>query len=227
MDLTDKTYVLANATSPLGSDLAKRLAGQGANLIISGIDHVELENLLSELKETTDGQHAMMFLQSSKEIDWLNVLDEIEAEYDSLTGILLIHTIFTENRSIYDITFDEFNEVMYEHVWGTYLGIRTLRPLLKDEMDAKIINVIEPSFEEVYERNLYYTATGAIEALTHSTSIELKRENVDVYALSYRPSIRQAEEDTLERSNPEALNVMMKILSGQYEKPTGETIIIN
>ncbi|MHC0553120.1 hypothetical protein [Salinicoccus sp. CNSTN-B1] len=76
---------------------------------------------------------------------------------------------------------------------GTYLGIRTLRPMLKDESDAKIINVIEPSFEDVFERNLYYTVTGAIEALTHSTAAELRREDVDVYALSYRPSIRYEE----------------------------------
>src|SRR5699024_2753791 len=103
----------------------------------------------------------------------------------------LVHTIFTENRSVYDVSFDELNQVMYEHVWGTYLGIHTLRPMLKDERDAKIINVIEPSFEDVCERNLYYTVTGAIEALTHSTAIEIRKENVDVDTLSDRVSIRE------------------------------------
>ena len=113
---------------------------------------------------------------------------------------------------------------MYEHVWGTYLGIRTLRPLLKVENDAKIINVIEPAFEEVFERNLYYTVTGAIEALTHSTSVELRREDVDVYALSYRPTYKTTEE---ERANHKAIKKIKAILDHDKDIPTGETIIIS
>lgn len=226
MKLKGKTYTVANATSLLGRDLAKTLAEEGANLILSGLDHVELDSLLKELEETTEGNHNVVLLQPSKEIDWLNVLEEIQNDYDSLSGIILVHSIFTENRSIYEVSFEEFNEVMYEHVWGTYLGTRTLRPLLKDEADAKIINVIEPSFEDVYERNLYYTATGAIEALTHSTAIEMSKEDVDVYALSYRPNVKQ-DEEKFERSNPKAISVILGILTGEEKKPTGETIIIS
>ena len=93
--------------------------------------------------------------------------------------------------------------------------------------EAKIINVIEPSFEEIYERNLYYTVTGAIEALTHSTAIELSKEDVDVYALSYRPSFKESMDESLERANPEAIGTVMEILSDSDTQPTGETIIIN
>lgn len=227
MRLDDKTYIIANATSPLGSDLSKHLAGVGANLILTGLDHVALDRLLEEIQEASEGQHSAVLLQQSKEIDWQNVLSEIERDFDSLNGIILIHTIHSESKSIYDLTFEEFNEVVYEHVWGTYLGTRVLRPLLKDESEAKIINVIEPSFEEVYERNLYYTVTGAIEALTHSTAIELSKEDIDVYALSYRPSYKESMEDSLERSNPQAIDTLMDILSDGGSQPTGETIIIN
>ncbi|WP_017547862.1 SDR family oxidoreductase [Salinicoccus carnicancri] len=225
MELQDKTYVVSNAAKSLGRELSMDLAEQGANVILAGVDHIELDNLLEELQESSEGNHKVVMLEQSKEIDWMAIMEEIQEEYSTLNGIILVHTIFTENRSVYDVSFDEFNQVMYEHVWGTYLGIRTLRPMLKDERDAKIINVIEPSFEDVFERNLYYTVTGAIEALTHSTAIELRKEDVDVYALSYRPSIREGESP--ERSNPEALRTVMSILSGGGSAPTGETIIIN
>ncbi len=227
MRLDDKTYIVANATSPLGSDLSKHLAGAGANLILTSLDHVELDDLLEEIKADSTGHHSAVLLQQSKEIDWLNVLSEIEKDFDSLNGIILVHTIHTESKSIYDLSFDEFSEVVNEHIWGTYLGTKVLRPLLKDESEAKIINVIEPSFEEIYERNLYYTVTGAIEALTHSTAIELSREDVDVYALSYRPSFKESMDESLERSNPEAIGTVMDILSDSGTQPTGETIIIN
>ena len=144
--------------------------------------------------------------------------------YDSLNGIILVHSIFTDDKTVYNVSFNEFSETMYEHVWGTYLGIRTLRPLLKNEDDAKIINVIEPSFEEVFERNLYYTVTGAIEALTHSTAIELRREGVDVYALSYRPTYKTTEE---ERANHKAIKKIKAIIDHDKDIPTGETIIIS
>lgn len=227
MRLEDKTYIVANATSPLGSDLSKHLASFGANLILTSLNHVELDDLLEEIKKESTGQHSAVLLQQSKEIDWLNVLSEIEKDFDSLNGIILVHTIHTESKSIYDLGFEEFSEVVNEHVWGTYLGTRVLRPLLKDESDAKIINVIEPAFEEIYERNLYYTVTGAIEALTHSTAIELSKEDVDVYALSYRPSFKESMDDSLERANPQAIETVMDILSGSDVQPTGETIIIN
>lgn len=225
MELQDKTYIVSNAAKSLGRDLSMHLAKQGANVILAGVDHIELETLLGELEEISDGSHKVVMLEQSKEIDWMAIMDEIQEEYNHLNGIILVHTIFTENRSVYEVSFDEFNQVMYEHVWGTYLGIRTLRPMLKDERDAKIINVIEPSFEDVFERNLYYTVTGAIEALTHSTAIELKKEDVDVYALSYRPSIQ--DEESPERSNPEAISTVMSILLSDDNAPTGETIIIN
>lgn len=227
MRLDNKTYIMANATSPLGSDLSRQLAEDGANLILTSLDHVALDKLLEEIQTDSKGQHSAVLLQQSKEIDWQNVLAEIEKDFDSLNGIILVHTIHSESKSIYDLTFDEFSEVINEHVWGTYLGTRVLRPLLKDESEAKIINVIEPSFEEVYERNLYYTVTGAIEALTHSTAIELSKEDVDVYALSYRPSYRESMDETLERANPQAIDTVMDILSGSDVQPTGETIIIN
>lgn len=227
MRLDNKTYIMANATSPLGSDLSKHLALEGANLILTSLDHVALDALLEEIREDSAGQHSAVLLQQSKEIDWQNVLSEIEEDFESLNGIILVHTIHSESKSIYDLTFEEFSEVVNEHVWGTYLGTRVLRPLLKDESDAKIINVIEPSFEEVYERNLYYTVTGAIEALTHSTAIELKKEDVDVYALSYRPSFRESMDESLERANPQAVETVMDILTGSDLQPTGQTIIIN
>lgn len=227
MRLDNKTYIMANATSPLGSDLSRQLAEDGANLILTSLDHVALDKLLEEIQTDSKGQHSAVLLQQSKEIDWQNVLAEIEKDFDSLNGIILVHTIHSESKSIYDLTFDEFSEVINEHVWGTYLGTRVLRPLLKDESEAKIINVIEPSFEEVYERNLYYTVTGAIEALTHSTAIELSKEDVDVYALSYRPSFKESMDETLERANPQAIDTVMDILSGSDVQPTGETIIIN
>ncbi|MEZ2457994.1 SDR family oxidoreductase [Salinicoccus roseus] len=225
MNLQDKTYIVSSAVTPLGKELSMHLAEQGANVILAGLEHVELDNLLETLEERSEGNHKVVLLEQSKEIDWVATVEEIQQDYNTLNGIILVHTIFTENRSVYDVSFDEFNQVMYEHVWGTYLGIRTLRPMLKDERDAKIINVIEPSFEDVFERNLYYTVTGAIEALTHSTAAELRKEDVDVYALSYRPSIRY--EESPERSNSEAINTVMSILSGSEEAPNGNTIIIN
>lgn len=223
MNLTNKTYIVSDATTVLGRELALELAEKGANVILAGLEYNELEEIHESLNET-NGQHKIVLLEQSKEIDWLNIVDEIEAHYESLNGIILIHTIFTDDKTVYNISFNEFSEVMYEHVWGTYLGIRTLRPLLKVENDAKIINVIEPSFEEVFERNLYYTVTGAIEALTHSTALELKREDVDVYALSYRPTYKTTEE---ERANRAAIRKIKAILDHDKDIPTGETIIIS
>ncbi|MCK1977546.1 SDR family oxidoreductase [Jeotgalicoccus huakuii] len=223
MDLTNKTYIVSGATTYLGREVALELATKNANIILAGLDYSELEDVKATLSDTT-GEHEIVLLEQSKEIDWLDVVQKIEDSYESLNGIILVHSIFTDDKTVYNVSFNEFSEVMYEHVWGTYLGIRTLRPLLKNENDAKIINVIEPSFEEVFERNLYYTVTGAIEALTHSTAIELSREDVDVYALSYRPTYKTTEE---ERANQKAIKKIKAIIDHDKDIPTGETIIIS
>lgn len=223
MDLTNKTYIVSGATTSLGREVALELAKKNANIILAGLDYSELEEVNASLSDTI-GKHEIVLLEQSKEIDWLDVVQKIEESYESLNGIILVHSIFTDDKTVYNVSFNEFSDVMYEHVWGTYLGIRTLRPLLKNENDAKIINVIEPSFEEVFERNLYYTVTGAIEALTHSTAIELRREDVDVYALSYRPTYKTTEE---ERANQKAIKKIKAIIDHDKDIPTGETIIIS
>ena len=223
MDLTNKTYIVSGAATSLGREVAVELAENNANLILAGIEYGELEEV-EETLSGTSGHNEIVLLEQSKEIDWLDVVEKIEESYDSLNGIILVHSIFTDDKTVYNVSFNEFSETMYEHVWGTYLGIRTLRPLLKNEDDAKIINVIEPSFEEVLERNLYYTVTGAIEALTHSTAIELRREGVDVYALSYRPTYKTTEE---ERANHKAIKKIKAIIDHDKDITTGETIIIS
>src|SRR5690625_7589593 len=106
-------------------------------------------------------------LEQSEEIDAVAIMEEIQEAFSTLNGIILVHTIFTENRSVYDVSFDEFNQVMYEHGWGPYLGMGTLRPMLKNEREAKIINVIETSFDDVFEMNMHYIVTGELVAYIH------------------------------------------------------------
>src|SRR5699024_5949458 len=132
MDLTSKTYIVSGATTLLGRETALELAQNNANIILAGLEYSELEEVYNSL-EGTPGQHKIVLLEQSKEIDWIDIVDEIEANYDSLNGIILVHSIFTDDKTVYNVSFNEFSEVIYEHVWWTSLGIRTLRPLLKDE----------------------------------------------------------------------------------------------
>ncbi|MHC0553121.1 SDR family NAD(P)-dependent oxidoreductase [Salinicoccus sp. CNSTN-B1] len=118
MNLKEKTYVVSDAATPLGRELSMYLAQEGANVILAGVDYTELENLFEGLNQSSEGTHKVVFLEQAKEIDWVATVEEIQQDYNTLNGIVLVHRIFTENRSVYDVSFDEFNQVMYEHVWG-------------------------------------------------------------------------------------------------------------
>lgn len=219
-----KTYIITDALSSLGRGLAMKLAEQNHSLILSGDNYSELENLLEEIKEISDVHHEVFLLEQSKEIDWLNMVEKIDSTFDGLSGIVFIHSIHTENNSVYDVSYEEFNQVMNEHAWGTYLGIRTLRNQLKEGERAQVINVVEPTTEESFEHNLYYTVTGAIKSLTRSMAAELSREAIDVYTLSYKP---KESEDTFETNDASATRIILRILEGDDSFTPGKSITIH
>lgn len=219
-----KTYIITNALSSLGRSLSVELAKQNHSLILSGDNYSELEKLLEEINEMSSVHHEVFLLEQSKEIDWLNMVEKIDSTFDGLDGIVFIHSIHTENNSIYDVSYDEFNRLMHEHAWGAYLGIRTLRNLLRDGERAEIINVVEPTTDDVFEHNLYYTITGAIKGLTKSMTEELSKEDIDVYTLSYRP---KNSEDTFETNDVSATRIILEILEGNSSYQPGKSITIH
>ncbi|QYA48730.1 SDR family NAD(P)-dependent oxidoreductase [Nosocomiicoccus ampullae] len=220
----NKTYIITDALTSIGQRLAQELSKNGHNLILSGDDYSGLEELHKNISENSDAHHEVFLLEQAKEIDWLNMVEKIESTYDGLNGIVFIHSIHTEDNSVYNVSYDEFTEVMDEHVWGTYLGVRTLRNQLIETKETKIINLVEPTDEEVFEHNLYYAVTGAIEGLTHALERELRKEDLDVYTLSYRPPVNN---DDFNTNDNRALNTILKILDDEYLNDNGETIVIH
>lgn len=219
-----KTYIITDALTAIGQRLAHELAKRGHNLILSGNDYNELEALHDELKSYSDAHHEVFLLEQAKEIDWLNMVDKIDSTYDGLNGVIFIHSIETEDNDVYNVSYDEFTEVMNEHVWGTYLGVRTLRNQLIETKETKIINLVEPVREETFEHNLYYAVTGAIEGLTHAIQSELRKEDLNVYTLSYRPTERDV---SFNPNDDSAVGTIFKILDDEISNENNETIIIH
>ncbi len=65
MNLQDKTYIVSSAVTPLGKELSMHLAEQGANVILAGLEHVELDSPLATLQERSAGDHNVGLLEQS------------------------------------------------------------------------------------------------------------------------------------------------------------------
>ena len=166
-----KVAVITGGTSGLGLETGRQLLAQGAKVVLVGSREKKGLKALNELAAYGD---PVVFIQGdvSKTQQCQEVINKAASQFDGLDIIINSAGIYME-KSIDDVTEDEFDNMMNINIKGTYFISKYAMPYLRQRGGGAIVNV---SSDAGINGNClcttYCASKGAVTTFTKALALE-------------------------------------------------------
>lgn len=174
MRFEHRTVLVTGATGGLGDEICRRLASEGARVVVTDVDVTTCHDLAAELPG--DG-HLALPLDVADESAWAAVADAIGDVHALVNnaGIGSLETVETE-------TVEHWNRVMAVDSTGVWLGMKHVGPLIEASGGGSIVNVssILGTVGGFGNSAAYHAAKGAVRTLTKNAALHWATRGVRV-----------------------------------------------
>lgn len=189
--LTGKTAVITGAAQGIGAIMAKRMAEEGANVVVT--DVLDTEACVDAIKDA--GGAAMgMSVNVTSDDDLAAMVAATEKEFGSLDILVNNASVFTalQPKPFLQIDNDEFDKVMTVNSRGVHQATKAAVPAMLRAGGGKVVNIASGTFYYGPPGLSHYTASkGAVIALTRCHGRELGDKNIQVNAIA--PGLTESE----------------------------------
>jgi NAD(P)-dependent dehydrogenase (short-subunit alcohol dehydrogenase family) len=122
VELTGRVALITGASSGLGAGFARRLARDGARVVLAARRLDRLVDLKAEI-EAEGGQALAVEMDVSSQSSVISAYDAIEREFGLVDTVVANAGINVEGRSV-DLSVEDFEQLMAVNVRGTFLTVR-------------------------------------------------------------------------------------------------------
>jgi 3alpha(or 20beta)-hydroxysteroid dehydrogenase len=179
MRLENKIVLLTGAASGMGECHARRVIAEGGLLLLSDIDVTAGQKLAAELGERA----CFVALDIVDETQWQRAVARACELFGGI-DVLVNNAGILSNGSIQDETAASLRRVLDVNVVGTWLGIRSVSPVMAKRGGGSIINVSsQVGYRGWKNYSVYGCSKWAIRGLTKHMAIELAAQNIRVNAI--------------------------------------------
>lgn len=189
--LQGKTAIVTGAARGIGAIMAKRLAQEGANVVIT--DVLDTEKTVNEIK-TNGGSALGMIVDVTSDEHLQNMVETTEKEFGGVDILINNASIFAalQPKPFMQIDNDEFDKIMTVNARGVHQATRAVVPAMLRTGAGKIVNIASGTFYYGPPGLSHYTASkGAVIALTRCHGRELGDKNIQVNAIA--PGLTESE----------------------------------
>jgi 3alpha(or 20beta)-hydroxysteroid dehydrogenase len=178
--LTGRVALVTGSTGGIGTEIVRRLAAEGAQVVTTDLDAAPCARLVGELP----GEHLVLALDVGDEDTWCAAVERVRAEFGRLdvlvnnAGIGSLGTVEDETRERWDavVTVDQL---------GTWLGMKHGGPLIEESGGGSIVNVcsILGTVGGLGNSLAYAAAKGAVRTMTKNAALHWAERGVRVNSL--------------------------------------------
>jgi 3-oxoacyl-[acyl-carrier protein] reductase len=198
--LAHAVVIVTGAAHGIGAAYARRLATDGAAVVLADLDEAGAVGAAEELRR--QGHRALgCRADISDEDDLARLVEATVAEFGTITGLVnnaAVFSVVPMSRSPYDeISIDEWDLMMRVNVRGTWQACRAVLPTMRAAGYGKIVNISSgTALKGSASRIHYVTSKAAILGLTKTLAKEVGADGVCVNCV--------APGSTLSEENPDA-----------------------
>lgn len=175
--LDAKVAVISGAAQGLGAAIARRFAAEGAHVVVLDV----LEKQGRAVTEEIGGLFVECDVRSQQQ--WQNALAQTEAHFGA-PAILINNAGLLQVTPIRELSLDAYMDVIGVNQVGTFLGIRTVAPLMQGRGGGAIVNIASlASFRASAGTMAYTAAKFAVRGMTKVAAIELGQWGIRVNSL--------------------------------------------
>lgn len=189
--LDGKTAVITGAGRGIGAVMAKRMAQEGANVVVT--DVLDIETTVEAII-AAGGSAIGMSVDVTSDDNLAAVVETTEKTFGSLDILVNNASVFAalQPKPFMQIDNDEFDKVMTVNARGVHQATRAVVPAMLRAGGGKIVNIASGTFYYGPPGLSHYTASkGAVIALTRCHGRELGDKNIQVNAIA--PGLTESE----------------------------------
>jgi NAD(P)-dependent dehydrogenase (short-subunit alcohol dehydrogenase family) len=178
MKLKDKVAVITGAGSGIGRHCAYEFAKNGAKVVVADINQSGAEETVLEIRK--DGGTAVVFTVDVSNQESVERLVQFTIKTYSKIDVLVNNAAIQINKTVDDMTFEEWNRQMAINVGGMFLCSKHFLPYLR-ESKGNIVSMSSVNSFFVEPMCAGYCATkSAIVGLTKAMAIDHGYEGIRV-----------------------------------------------
>lgn len=182
--LKGKTAIVTGASSGIGSTIARRLAQEGAQVVLAARRKEHLDKVAKEINQMGRGKALPIQTDVSNKSDVEHMVQKAKATFGPIdiyvnNAGLMLDALVTNGKV------DEWEQMIDVNIKGVLYGIHSVIPEMVERSSGHIINIASVSGFEVTKISTVYSATKfAVRALSMGMEKELARTGVRVTNIS-------------------------------------------
>ena len=177
---TDKVVLVTGATGGLGTEICRRIAREGGNVIVSDVDLDASIRLVSEL----EGSHLAIALDVQHEDQWDQAVRTITDQFGCLHA-LVNNAAIGSLAEVTNETRERWDELIAIDQTGVWLGMKHAGALVERSGGGSIVNMssILGTVGGLGTSFAYHAAKGAVRTMTKNAAIHWATSGVRVNSL--------------------------------------------
>jgi 3-oxoacyl-[acyl-carrier protein] reductase len=168
-----KTAVVTGGAKGIGAATARRLASEGATVVVADFDEAAAEETAKEI-----GGHAVR-CDVTKLADVEAAVTAAVAQGGSLDLLVTCAGIIRDNL-LFKMTDDDWTAVIDTHLRGTFYAVRAAQKHMVEQRSGKIVLISSTSALGNRGQTNYSTAKAGLQGMCKTLAIELGPFNVNV-----------------------------------------------
>ena len=213
--VTDKVAIITGAASGLGLASARRLAEEGARVVLADINLKQGQAVADEIPGAR-----FEHLDVTREANWIELIDKVIADVGRL-DILLNCAGIVRLASIEDTTEEIWREINAVGTDGTFFGCKHALRVMKSAGRGSIINMCSTASIQGGPMIFAYAASkSAIRGMTKSVAVLSAQHGYGVRCNSVHPGnmrtpMLEGMKEIVRENDPEAAKAMENVWVGE------------
>ena len=184
MRVQNKSIIVTGAGNGFGESIAKRLAAEGAQVIVNDIDTTNGERVAADIV-AAGGQATFFAADVTKSADMKALVAAAVERHGKLDAMVNNAGWTHRNQPALDVSEDEFDRVYAINVKSIYLATMHAVPALRDNGGGSLINIASTAGVRPRPGLTWYNGTkGAVITTSKSLAAELGPDNIRVNCIN-------------------------------------------
>jgi 3(or 17)beta-hydroxysteroid dehydrogenase len=174
----NKVAIITGAAGGLGKAEASLLATEGAKVVLTDLDEVEIEKTAMEIR-SRGGQAISVRHDVTSETDWNRIIDNAVREFGRL-DVLVNNAGVIIYKKIEETSIEEWRWLLSVNLDGVFLGTKCAIAAMKKAGGGSIINIASVAgLIGNPDASAYHASKGGVRSFSKAAAIECSKAGYD------------------------------------------------